>query len=339
MVSLGLESGWTSVAQSGFLITLVRRIGGEATSRTGVPRSGFHDWTYAGIAIRPITAQRLGVFDISLFRKSAPRRMRRWLKNLVAPIETELEKQASRSHSELLSVFATRERMTHGLLVAADNGERFVAVNEEGRRLLGIPESALGTQSSLRRLEPEPFQLKELMLETVERANADRRWVGSAEVPLPTAKTAFVVCLQPVISDDSVVGALIGSSGPQGERLTARVPPQASRLSHILGVRARRLVVLSPEAIRFAEAEGNIVWMTTDQGRLRAFARGLGALDEKVRGHGFLRVSRRCLVNLNRVGNRSELKGGLRACDGWLPEEVVHVSRRHAAEVRTILGL
>lgn len=266
--------------------------------------------------------------------------MPRWLEKLVAPIETELQKQANRSSSELLSAFATHERTAHGLLVAADNGGRFVAVNEEGRRLLGIPESAVGVPNSLRRLELETSELKEIILEAVERAHADRLWVGSAEVSMPTAETELVVSFQPVTSDDCVVGLLISSRGPQGERLTAKAPPPASSLSRVLGIRAQRLVVLSPEEIRFAEAEGNTVWMTTDQGRLRAFGRGLGALEERVRGHGFLRVSRQFLVNLNRVREIApSFKGGFALVMDGSPEQVVPVSRRHAAEVRTILGL
>ncbi|MCC6383518.1 MAG: LytTR family transcriptional regulator, partial [Dehalococcoidia bacterium] len=108
----------------------------------------------------------------------------------------------------------------------------------------------------------------------------------------------------------------------------------------VLGVRAQRLLVLAPEEIRFAEADGNTVWMTTDQGRMRAFGRGLSALEERVHGHGFLRVSRQSLVNLNRVREIApSFKGGFGLVMDGSPEEIVPVSRRHVAEVRAILGL
>ena len=117
-------------------------------------------------------------------------------------------------------------------------------------------------------------------------------------------------------------------------------PRQAPSLKRVLGIRAQRLVVLPPEEIRFAEADGNTIWMTTDQGRLRAFARGLGALEERVDGQGFLRVSRQFLVNLNRVREIApSFKGGLALVMDGPSKEVIPVSRRHAADVKRTLGL
>jgi sigma-54 dependent transcriptional regulator, acetoin dehydrogenase operon transcriptional activator AcoR len=143
-----------------------------------------------------------------------------------------------------------------------------------------------------------------------------------------------------VIADDVVVGMLISGPGLPGERLRAHPPAPGTNLNRVLGIRAQRLVVLAPEEIRFAEADGNTVWMTTDRGRLRAFGRGLGALEDRVAGHGFLRVSRQSLVNLNRVREIApSFKGGFGLAMDGSPDEVIPVSRRHAAEVRRILGL
>ena len=99
-------------------------------------------------------------------------------------------------------------------------------------------------------------------------------------------------------------------------------------------------MLLAPEEIRLAQAEGNTVWLTTDQERLRAFSRGLRALEEKVKGHGFLRVNRNSVVNLAQVREIApSFKGGFALVLDGLTEQAVPVSRRHAAEVRRLLGL
>ena len=302
---------------------------------------GFHDWTCAGIAIRdPITEHPLGVLDISLYKRLAPATMRAWLSALVGPIELELQQQARRSRSELLSAFVSHERTTRGPLIAADNSGRSVAANAEGRRLLGIPEASEESSTPLTQMGPDGAGMKEAILQAVQRALADRSWFGSAEVSLPAVETEMVVSLRPVISGDRVVGVLVSSPGLPGECLDAEAPRQAPSLKRVLGIRAQRLVVLPPEEIRFAEADGNTIWMTTDQGRLRAFARGLGALEERVDGQGFLRVSRQFLVNLNRVREIApSFKGGLALVMDGPSKEVIPVSRRHAADVKRTLGL
>jgi sigma-54 dependent transcriptional regulator, acetoin dehydrogenase operon transcriptional activator AcoR len=305
--------------------------------------AGFHDWTCAGIAIRdPITGHPLGVLDISVHDKPVPQSVLGRLREVVAPIEAELQSQANRALSRLLAEFTMRETAAHGFLVAADCGGRLVAANDEGRRLLGLPRTALDAPNSLRRVEPESHELKQLLLQAVERAHAEKQWIGSGQVSLPTAETKLEVTFSPVCSDEHLVGILMmSSSSAHGEGLTPTASPPPSGVTRVLGVRARRLVLLSPEEIRFAEADGNTVWMTTDQGRLRAFARGMRPLEEKVSGLGYVRVNRNFLVNLNRVREIAPgSKGGLALImDGPQEEEVVPVSRRHAAEVRRLLGL
>jgi DNA-binding LytR/AlgR family response regulator len=100
------------------------------------------------------------------------------------------------------------------------------------------------------------------------------------------------------------------------------------------------LVVLAPSEIRFAEADRNTVWLSTDRGRLQAAVRGLDNVDEALRAYGFCRVHRRFLVNLRRVlelerGGKGEL---FLITDPRVPE-LIPVSRRHAPEVRRLLGV
>ena len=61
------------------------------------------------------------------------------------------------------------------------------------------------------------------------------------------------------------------------------------------------MVLLRRPEVRFAEADGNDVWLVTDEGRLQAAVRGIDKLEEELAGGEFLRVHRRFLVNLSCV--------------------------------------
>jgi DNA-binding LytR/AlgR family response regulator len=117
--------------------------------------------------------------------------------------------------------------------------------------------------------------------------------------------------------------------------------PSSLRETRLVAIRANRLVMVPPAEIRFAEVDGNDVWLTTDRGRMRARARGLGHLVEALAGARFLRVHRRYVVNLDRVREiEPAFKGSLwLVMDAGPRREVVPVSRRRAAELRRALGV
>lgn len=79
-------------------------------------------------------------------------------------------------------------------------------------------------------------------------------------------------------------------------------------------MRNDRLVLLAPPEIRYAEADGNTVWMATERGRIQAATRDLENVERSLRPYGFRRVHRRF-------------------------HELVPVSRRHAPELRRMLGV
>jgi sigma-54 dependent transcriptional regulator, acetoin dehydrogenase operon transcriptional activator AcoR len=303
--------------------------------------AGFHDWTCAGIAIRdPSTGHPLGVLDISSLGATLPENVLSWLRMAVSPIELELLRQASHAVSQLLALFAAQSQTGHGLVAAADNGGRVVAANDEGRRLLAFVMSAFGTPASPGGLDPEVPELTELIRLALSRARADSSWFGSGQLVLPVRGTEFTLNFRPATVDERVVGVLITSGAPEGECLTMEAAAPATGPTRILGIRARRLILLSPPEIRFAEADGNTVWIDTDQGRIRAFARGLGVLEEKLSGDGFVRVHRRFLVNLSRVREIApSFKGGFDLIMDAPSTGTVQVSRRRAAQVRSSLGL
>jgi sigma-54 dependent transcriptional regulator, acetoin dehydrogenase operon transcriptional activator AcoR len=303
--------------------------------------AGFHDWTCAGAAIRdPTTGHPLAVLDISSYRSTLPDAVLTWLDRAISPIDLELRKQATHAASQLLAVFATHSGTSRGILAAADTGGRLIAANEEGRKLLAFLTSAFGTPVSPGQLDPGVPEFTDLIRLALERAHIDSTWVGFGQLALPARDTQVGLNFTPATADDRVVGVLITSGGARGESLTPSAAASGGGPTRILGLRARRLVLLSPPEIQFAEAEGNTVWIHTDQARIRAFARGLGVLEDKLSREGFVRVHRRFLVNLSRVREISpSFKGGFDLILDANSAASVPVSRRRAAQVRTLLGL
>jgi sigma-54 dependent transcriptional regulator, acetoin dehydrogenase operon transcriptional activator AcoR len=133
-------------------------------------------------------------------------------------------------------------------------------------------------------------------------------------------------------------GIQVAADGASRVRSGSRPPRGESRL---VAVRANRLIMVAPQEIRFAEVQGNDVWLTTDRGRLRARTRGLGRLLSALSGGRFLRVHRRYVVNLDRILEiEPAFKGSLwLVMDAGPRREVVPVSRRRAADVRRSLGV
>jgi sigma-54 dependent transcriptional regulator, acetoin dehydrogenase operon transcriptional activator AcoR len=110
--------------------------------------------------------------------------------------------------------------------------------------------------------------------------------------------------------------------------------------ARIVGVSGERMVLLRRPEVRFAEADGNDVWLVTDEGRLQAAVHGIDKLEEELAGGEFLRVHRRFIVNLTCVravdrGQRGELS---LIMDGTASKPVP-VSRRNVPAVRRALGL
>jgi DNA-binding LytR/AlgR family response regulator len=105
-------------------------------------------------------------------------------------------------------------------------------------------------------------------------------------------------------------------------------------------MRDNRMVLLRLPEVSFAESEGNDVWLSTDQGRLRAAAQGLDKLDSELADASFLRVHRRYVVNVNRIREIERgLKGELFLIMDDRTNTMVPVSRRNAPAVRRALDI
>ena len=114
------------------------------------------------------------------------------------------------------------------------------------------------------------------------------------------------------------------------------VRPRPARL---VGTRAGRTVIVPTASVRVAAVEDGLVWLDTDEGRLRAAARGLDELERRLAPDGFLRVSRTALVNLDRVRELVPAFGGAVwvVLDGL--DAPVAVSRRRVAALREAFGI
>jgi hypothetical protein len=139
-----------------------------------------------------------------------------------------------------------------------------------------------------------------------------------------------------------LTGAASGVERRLGRRadFVARSDIQAGPVvpGRIVGQRAGRTIVLPVDAVHVVELEGGLVWLGTTDGRLRAAARGLDALEARLAPAGFLRVSRTAIVNLHRVREIAPaFKGGV-----WVVTDggaTVAVSRRRVPALRAALGL
>ena len=280
--------------------------------------AAFHDWSCAAIAVRdPINERPVGVIDISVWNRPLPPTAVGWLKGAVAGVEERLRQRAVQAYGDLVAAFRQFERFERGLAVL-DSGGRIVMADDVARAALGAARGSL----------------RDLARSVVGRGQLERGWVGSAELA-----DGARVTVEPVTSADRVVGVLVRADASGGDVLPALREPAPVVSDRLVGVRGGRLILVSLQAIRFVEMVDGLVWLDTDDGRLRAPGRGLEQLEQRLEPGGFLRVSRQTLVNLQRVRELSPgFKGGFFVLmDG--STEAISVSRRRVPALRAAIGL
>ena len=103
-------------------------------------------------------------------------------------------------------------------------------------------------------------------------------WVGSTQVFTHLADEPTSISIRPVFSSGHLIGNLISFGASDGAQM-----PQAEGSAHplrpprrLIAMRDNRMVLLRLPEVSFAESEGNDVWLSTDQGRLRAAIAGPG---------------------------------------------------------------
>jgi transcriptional regulator of acetoin/glycerol metabolism len=129
------------------------------------------------------------------------------------------------------------------------------------------------------------------------------------------------------------------------ERLEQRIPALRVRSragtapTRIAATYAGKLIVVLAHEISKAEFTDGVVWLQTDRGRVRAVARNLVELEERLAGGQFLRISRQVLVNGDRVREvtRSRRSGVWILLDGT--DVLLPVSRRRIPQLRRALNV
>jgi DNA-binding LytR/AlgR family response regulator len=170
----------------------------------------------------------------------------------------------------------------------------------------------------------------------------DRDWVGSTQIVTGLSPEPCRITLRPVFLADQPIGTLAVFGTQSGDAVDT-APPEpalATPTQRIIGLSGDRMVLLRAPEVRFAEADGNDVWLVTDEGRLQAAVHGIDRLEEELAGGEFLRVHRRFLVNLScvRAVERRQ-RGELSLIMDAAAAEVVPVSRRNVGAVKRALGV
>ncbi|MGH3501468.1 MAG: LytTR family transcriptional regulator DNA-binding domain-containing protein [Nocardioidaceae bacterium] len=309
---------------------------------------GFHPWVCAGVAVRDVvTHDPLAVLNISCWKTSLSDTVLPWLREVAAATEAKLRQRAHHSGTLLVAAFADARVAPATPLAAVDAAGNVVVANSEAVVLMGTPADT-PAYAPAHRWTPQLPTLPRLVRRAVERARQDPHWRGSTQVFVPFLGTPVSVAIRPVFTGTQVIGMLLafGSpdghpafGAPSGDPLLGPPPPRPFP-SRVIALREDRWVLLDPREIRFAEADHNNVWLTSDQGRLRAATRGLDRLEQQLADKGFLRVHRRFLVNLGRVREIEQgFKGTLFLATDTRPHETVPVARRHIPYLRQALGL
>jgi len=139
---------------------------------------------------------------------------------------------------------------------------------------------------------------------------------------------------EPAAVHDRASGAAPGASGPAG---AGREEPGAGDVVPVDNLRGGGTRLIRRGEILYLEANGDYVRIHTEEGRFLLRAR-LGDLEQRWAPHGFVRVHRGYVVNLERAVELDPQLGGtamLRFADG----SEVPVARRQVADLRRRLRL
>jgi hypothetical protein len=301
---------------------------------------GFHEWVCAGVAVRdPVTGDPIAVLDVSAWRANLPARAAEWLSKAVGGASAIVRQHARDSGAELAAAFTQARARSGQALAALDARGNVVIADEEASLILGVPARVPALDPAVR-WRPG-LDLGRLARHTTKQARLDRDWVGATQIVTGLSNEPCRISLRPVFLADQPIGTLATFGSASGDPIEPEAHESAlGPPARIVGVSGERMVLLRRPEVRFAEADGNEVWLVTEEGRLQAAVHGIDKLEEELAGAEFLRVHRRFIVNLSCVravdrGGRGELS---LIMDGG-GAETVPVSRRNVPAVRRALGL
>lgn len=305
----------------------------------------FHQWACAGISIRDVvTGSPVASINISRWNASLSESVPSWLTKAVACIEQEIYRRAVYEADKVVSEFSKKCARVSGPFMAMDRGGNVIAANEAAIKLLGLtdePSIVAAAIEPAERWTPDISGLPDVVRWAMDQAQGTEQWSGYACLPVSPGEDATPLTMRPVVDSNHVMGMLCILGVQEGEPYESNSETAVSPLPRrIIGMRNDRLVLLAPSEIRYAEADRNIVWLITERGRIQAATRGLDNVEQLLTSYGFRRVHRRFLVNLRRVAELERgIKGELFLIMDPRSREVVPVSRRHAPELRRMLGV
>ena len=301
---------------------------------------GFSEWVCAGVAVRDaVTDEPVAVLDVSTWRTKLPAQAAGWLSTAISGARTILRMRAMDSGAELAAAFTQTRSRSGPALAALDLSGNVVIADEEASMLLGVPARVPALDPAVR-WRPA-LDLGRLARQAAKQARLDHSWVGSTQIVTELSSEPCRITLRPVFLADQPIGTLAIFGSERGDPIVREQPrPGLSPPPRIVGVNGERMVLLRRPEVRFAEADGNDVWLVTDEGRLQAAVHGIDKLEEELAGSEFLRVHRRFIVNLScvRAVDRGR-RGDLSLIMDGAACEAVPVSRRHVPAVRRALGL
>lgn len=302
----------------------------------------FHSWVCAGVAVRDVvTREPIAVLNVSCWRTPLPPAAGGWLANAVTRTHCTLKRRARDSGTELVAAFTQARGHVGKALAAVDTAGKVVIADERAGVLMGVPAVTPAVDPTVR-WNPGLPDLIGAARYASRQAVRNPDWTGSTQVFTHLAEEPMSISFRPVFLCGHLVGSLIVFGAAEGERLTAPEAPSHPPASacRVVGLRENRIVLLRSSEVRFAEADGNDVWLATDHGRLRAATQGMDNVAGELAEAGFLRVHRRYTVNLDRVREVERgFKGELLLIMDSPAAEPVPVSRRNAATVRRALGI
>ncbi len=252
-----------------------------------------------------------------------------------------LKRRARDSGAELVAAYTQARAQSSAALAAVDTAGKVVIADDMASVLLGVPACTPAVDPTLR-WNPGMPELITAARYAAGQAVHNPDWVGSTQIFAHLADEPTSISIRPVFSSGRLIGNLVSFGVTDGAQL-----PQAERVVHLraqprrlVAVRDNRMVLLRLPEVSFAESQGNDVWLSTDQGRLRATSPSLDKLEGELADVGFLRVHRRYVVNLSRVSEIERgLKGELSLVMDDRANAMVPVSRRHAPALRRALGI
>jgi hypothetical protein len=302
----------------------------------------FHSWVCAAIAVRDVvTREPIAALNISCWRSQIPAQAGSWLANAVTRSQCLLKRRARDSGAELVASYTRARAHSGGALAAVDTAGKVVIADDTASVLLGVPASTPAVDPTLRWNSGLPELIGAVRYASRQAArNPD--WVGSTQIFPHLADEPTSIGIRPVFSSGQLIGNLVRFGASDGAQLPHAEGPADTGAAprRVVAVRDNRMVLLQLPEVSVAESDGNDVWLSTDQGRLRAASQSLDKLDGELADVGFLRVHRRYVVNLRRIREVERgVKGELLLIMGDRAAEAVPVSRRNAPAVRRALGI